>query len=254
MKSYVLTGAGSGIGESIAKTLAQQSDTKLFLIGRNKDKLFNVQSQLKNANQHETISCDISDRNQCMDLLVPRLKLEKSLHGVILNAGVGGENTFGPDDRWDEIIKINLTGSYNVSSACLPTLKDSSEKYRHILYVSSILARLGVPGYSAYCASKAGLLGLMRSQAAQYARDHILVNALAPGWVETEMATLGIRGMAEGQKKSFEEAKREQLSMVPLRKMSTPGEIAALTAFLLSGQQNSMTGQTIDINNGALMV
>lgn len=254
MKSYVITGAGSGIGEAIAKRLSKETNTKIMLVGRNKDKLLRVKSQLKNPDVHEIISCDISQRNQCLDLLAPRLELEESLSAVVLNAGIGGENTFGPKDRWDEIINTNLTGSYNVSAACIPYLIKSSERYRHIVYVSSILARLGVPGYSAYCASKAGILGLMRSQAAQYAQDSILINALAPGWVETEMATLGIKGMAEGQKKSFDEAKREQLNMVPLRKMSSPDEIAALTCFLVSGQQNSMTGQTIDINNGALMV
>ena len=122
-----------------------------------------------------------------------------------------------------------------------------------MLIVSSILARLGVPGYTAYCASKSGLLGLMRSWAASFTAEHILCNAVCPGWVNTEMARQGLRGFAEGSGKSFDEVLAEQMAMVPLGKMSEPAEIAAMARYLLNGQQTSVTGQTFDINNGALM-
>ena len=119
--------------------------------------------------------------------------------------------------------------------------------------MSSILARLGVPGYSAYCASKAGLLGLMRSLAAELCRENILVNALCPGWVNTVMAHEGLEGMAEAMKISKSEAYEIAMSQVPLRKMSEPEEIARMVGFLISDSQNSITGQTLDVNNGALM-
>ena len=94
------------------------------------------------------------------------------------------------------MIDTNLTGNYYTVRECLPLLKKNNADYKKILFVSSILARFGVPGYSSYCASKAGLLGLMRSLASELTADKILVNALCPGWVNTAMAHEGLQGFA----------------------------------------------------------
>ena len=110
-----------------------------------------------------------------------------------------------------------------------------------------------MPGYSAYCASKAGLLGLTRSFAAELSSEKILVNALCPGWVDTDMAQEGIEGFADALKITKEQAYQEAMKQVPLGKMSKPEEIAQFVGYLLSEQQTSLAGQTIDINNGALM-
>ena len=110
-----------------------------------------------------------------------------------------------------------------------------------------------MPGYSAYCASKAGLLGLTRSFAAELSSEKILVNALCPGWVNTDMAQEGIEGFADALKITKEQAYQEAMKQVPLGKMSEPEEIAQFVGYLLSEHQTSLTGQTIDINNGALM-
>ncbi|MCG8572159.1 MAG: SDR family oxidoreductase, partial [Spirochaetes bacterium] len=124
---------------------------------------------------------------------------------------------------------------------------------KNIIIISSILARLGVSNYTAYCASKAGLLGLMRSWAAEFANEKILVNAICPGWVNTEMARQGLQAFADASGKSFADIKAEQMAMVLLGKMSEPEEIANFINFLVSNQQTSITGQVLDINNGALM-
>ena len=110
-----------------------------------------------------------------------------------------------------------------------------------------------MPRYSAYCASKAGLLGLTRSLAAELAQDKILVNALCPGWVDTTMAHEGLRAFSEALKISKEEALKKAMNDVPLGKMSKPDEIAQFIVFLISNAQTSITGQTLDINNGAMM-
>jgi Dehydrogenases with different specificities (related to short-chain alcohol dehydrogenases) len=157
------------------------------------------------------------------------------------------------NDRWRHLIDTNLTGTYQTVQECLPYLKKDDAPFKKIVILSSILARLGVPGYSAYCASKAGLLGLTRSFAAELSSEKILVNALCPGWVNTDMAQEGIEGFADALKITKEQAYQEAMKQVPLGKMSEPEEIAQFVGYLLSEHQTSLTGQTIDINNGALM-
>ena len=246
--NIAVTGAGSGIGRSIAEILAKHGYS-LILLGRNLDNLQSTKGLLKNSEQHQCQTCDIRNSAE----IKRSLENVPSLYGLIANAGIGGENQFGGQDRWDEIIDTNLTGTYQTIQACLPLIKKDRAPFKKIIIISSILARLGVPGYSAYCASKAGLLGLTRSLAAEYSGDGILINALCPGWVNTEMAQEGLQGFADALDISKDEAYKEAMKPVPLGKMSEPEEVAKLVAFLVSEEQISFTGQTLDINNGALM-
>lgn len=246
--NIALTGAGSGIGRSIAKVLAERGYS-LILLGRNLDNLQSTKGLLKNSEQHQCQTCDIRNSAE----IKRSLENVPSLYGLIANAGIGGENQFGDQDRWGEIIDTNLTGTYQTIQACLPLIKKDRAPFKKIIIISSILARLGVPGYSAYCASKAGLLGLTRSLAAEHSGDGILINALCPGWVNTEMAQEGLQGFADALDISKDQAYKEAMKPVPLGKMSQPDEVAKLVAFLVSEEQTSFTGQTLDINNGALM-
>ena len=243
-----VTGAGSGIGRSIAKVLAERGYS-LILLGRNLDNLQSTKVLLKNSEQHQCQTCNIRNSAE----IKRSLENVPSLYGLIANAGIGGENRFGDQDRWGEIIDTNLTGTYQTIQACLPLIKKDRAPFKKIIIISSILARLGVPGYSAYCASKAGLLGLTRSLAAEHSGDGILINALCPGWVNTEMAQEGLQGFADALDISKDQAYKEAMKPVPLGKMSQPEEVAKLVAFLVSEEQTSFTGQTLDINNGALM-
>lgn len=250
--AVLITGAGSGIGRAVAQMLAPKFP--VVLVGRKKASL-QATADLIPADAHSAyvLAVDIRDSTALLDGL-KQLGVDR-LHAIVANAGVGGENHWGASDRWQEVIDINLTGTYNSVSACVPLLKQGQglEDYRHIVVVSSILARLGVPGYTAYCASKAGLLGLMRSWANQFAAERILVNAICPGWVNTEMARQGIETFAETSGESIEAIMKREMGRVPLGKMAEPNEVAALVDLLVGGRQRSFTGQTLDMNNGALM-
>jgi NAD(P)-dependent dehydrogenase (short-subunit alcohol dehydrogenase family) len=253
-KTYLVSGAGSGIGRAIAIALASASEeNQILLLGRNQEALLETRSFLNDPQRHAILLADIRDQ-EVLSAEFRRIRLEtQELAGVIANSGVGGENHYGPKDRWNEIVDTNLSGTYQLINEALPALRGSSWEYKHIVVVSSILSRIGVPQYSAYCASKSALLGLVRSWASEFAQDRILVNAVCPGWVETEMAREGLRQMAQNSGISYDEALARQMAYVPLRKMSQPEEIGALIRFLVSGAQCSMTGQTLDINNGAYM-
>jgi NAD(P)-dependent dehydrogenase (short-subunit alcohol dehydrogenase family) len=249
-KTILVTGAGSGIGRAIAQYLSKNTYT-LVLVGRSLNNLEATKNSLENPDEHQCISCDIRLKQDVAKAL-EKSKI-KSLYALVANAGIGGENSYSADDRWHEIIDTNLTGTYNTIHECLPYLKKNKAAFKKIVILSSVLARLGVPGYSAYCASKAGLLGLNRSLAIELAQDKILVNALCPGWVNTDMAHEGLQAFSEALKISKEDAHKKAMADVPLGKMSEPEEIAQLTAFLVSDAQTSITGQTLDINNGAMM-
>ena len=245
-KTYLISGAGSGIGMAMARKLAANGDT-CILLGRNLEKLQKVAVQL--PGKHHVFAVDICNKEEL--LRVSDLLSNVDIHGILANAGLGGENYWGDTDRWQAILETNLTGTYQLVNAFLPQLRMSGTDYKHIIITSSVLARLGVANYSAYCASKAGLLGLMRSWAVQFAPENILVNAVCPGWVNTDMAQEGLQGIADGLGMSKADFYDIAMQSVPLRKMSEPEEIADLIAYLV--EQKSITGQAIDINCGSVM-
>jgi NAD(P)-dependent dehydrogenase (short-subunit alcohol dehydrogenase family) len=247
MKTYIISGAGSGIGRAMAGQLASEGN-QIILLGRNQKRLDEVKATL-NGENHLVLVADIADKNS---VLAAADKIKNiAIDGIIANAGIGGENNWGDEDRWNEIVNTNLSGTYNFVNAFLSNLSLSKNEIKHILITSSVLARLGVVNYTAYCASKAGLLGLMRSWAMEFASKNILVNAIAPGWVDTDMAQEGLQGIADGigiSKSAFFDM---AMQSVPLKKMSHPQEIADLVSYLM--KQQSITGQTIDINAGSVM-
>jgi len=188
-----------------------------------------------------TRSVDIRDRDAVL------AAIDGPLDALVANAGLGGPNEGGDGDRWDEIVQTNLYGTYWCIRAAEPHLPDGGR----VVVTSSILARIGVPGYTAYCASKAGLLGLVRSLATELAPRRIQVNAICPGWVNTDMAWTGLDAMpGMTREQAYEDAMRE----VPLRRMSEPAEIAGTVSWLLSDDALGVTGQAIDHNNGAFMI
>ena len=232
-KHAVVTGAGTGIGRAIAQRLAAEG-ARLTLLARD-------ESRLRDVAPGTTVrSLDIRDRDAVF------AAFDEPLDILVANAGIGGENVTADGDRWDDIVGTNLTGTYWCCRAAEPLLPDGGR----IVVTSSILARIGVAGYTAYCASKAGLLGLVRAYAAELAPRKIQVNAICPGWVNTDMAW---EGLSNWPGLTSDEAWAIAVQEVPLRRMGEPDEIAATVAWLASGDALGVTGQAIDHNNGAWM-
>ncbi len=249
----VVTGAGTGIGRAIAFRLAREG-ARLSLLARNETRLQATADEIarENAAQPLVLALDVRDRAAVDRRFDEAAKQSGPIHALVANSGIGGPNASGAQDRFDDLIATNLTGTY----ACLRAAERhlaQGPSARHLVVISSILARIGVPGYSGYCASKAGLLGLVRSLAAELAPRNVQVNAVCPGWVNTEMAHEGLDGMAGAMKTSREEAHRIAMQAVPLGRMSEPEDVAGLVAWLISLDARGVTGQGIDMNGGAFM-
>lgn len=253
-RHVVVTGAGTGIGRAIALRLAAEGAT-LSLLARDHHKLEET-AALARAQGAPAVglrSADVRRREQVEDALDAFARERGPLHALIANSGIGGGNEPGPADRFDDLVATNLGGTYHCFRAAERVLAGGPSP-RHLVAIASILARIGVPGYTGYCASKAGILGLVRALAAELAPREVQVNAVCPGWVDTEMARQGVEGMARAMGVSYEEALKRAMSQVPLGRMSRPEDVAGLVAWLLSPDARGVTGQGLDMNGGAFMI
>ena len=244
-RHVVVTGGGKGIGRAIAERLAAEGAT-LSLLAPNTDELEQVAERV-GARAH---FCDIRDRDSVAAAFAAAAEARGPIHGLVANSGIGGPNADGPDDRFTEIVQTNLFGTYWCIRAALRHIAPGPEE-RHVVVIASILARIAVPGYTGYSASKAGLLGLVRSFSAELAPNAVQVNAICPGWVETDMAWQGIDAIVAATGLTREEAVADALTQVPLGRMGQPEDIAGTVAWLLSPDARGITGQAIDQNGGA---
>ncbi len=248
-----VTGAGTGIGRAIALRLAAEG-ARLSLFARNVTRLEAVAAEIATAGGRPATvhACDIADASQITSAFARAHEVNGPLRALVANAGIGGPNMPGPDDRFETLVGVNLIGTYHCLRAAQSRLVEGPGA-RHLVVVSSILGRIGVPAYSGYCASKTGLLGLTRALAAELAAEEIQVNAICPGWVDTDMAREGLEGMAQAMGISFDEARETAMKDVPLGRMSEPRDIAGMVAWLVSEDARGVTGQSLDMNGGAFM-
>ncbi|MCB9911148.1 MAG: SDR family oxidoreductase [Planctomycetes bacterium] len=250
--SHVLvTGAGTGIGRAIAERLAREGAV-LSLLARDAARLEGV-ADSQGAPKPFVAACDIRDRAATARAVEQACRVHGPLYAAVANSGIGGSNEPGEGDRFDDLVATNLTGTYNTLRAAQAHLMPAKNGRRHLLATASILARIGVAGYTGYCASKAGITGLVRALAAELAGEGVQVNAIAPGWVNTDMAWEGIDGIAKGTGSTQKEAYQMAMSDVPLGCMGEPEQVAGLVAYLLGPDALGTTGQCIDMNGGAFM-
>jgi NAD(P)-dependent dehydrogenase (short-subunit alcohol dehydrogenase family) len=177
-----------------------------------------------------------------------------SVHILVNNAGISGLSMISePEDgRWYDIIDTNLNGLYLVTKAVLKTMPDNSGG--RVINISSVLGKFGVPGYTAYCATKHGVIGFTRALALEVVNRGITVNTICPGWVDTEMATLGIHETAAHLGLTPEQFKAQAIEGVPIKRFIEIEEIAEFVCYIASDAARGITGQAMNICGGQTMV
>lgn len=252
-RHVVVTGASSGIGRAIALRLASEG-ARLSLIARREALLEEVAADCveRGAELVQIATADVREQASVDAAFALAHEAQGPIHGLVAASGVGGPNFAGEEDRFLEVVQTNLVGTYWSLRAAERWLAAGPEP-RHMVVIASVLARFGVAGHTAYCASKSGLLGLVRALALELAPRNVAVNSVCPGWVETEMAWEGIDNLGRAIGADRETALKVAMKTVPLKRMSQPDDVAGLVAWLLSADALGVTGAVIDINNGAFM-
>jgi ketoreductase len=253
-KVALVTGGGTGIGRAIAEALASKG-AKVAVASRNAQNLLKAQNALESSGLAVlSIEMDVRKKDDVQKGVAKIADTWGPLHILVNNAGISGLSLIDdPDDgRWYEILDTNLNGMYLAAKEVLRRMKDHSGG--RIINVSSVLGKFGVPGYSAYCTAKHGMIGFTRALALEVVGRGITVNAICPGWVETEMARQGIRESAEYQGISAEEFRKQAVEAVPIKRFLEAQEIAGLVLYLVSDKAAGITGQALNICGGQTMV
>jgi 3-oxoacyl-[acyl-carrier protein] reductase len=240
-KRALVTGASGAIGGAIARAFHQQGAT-VVLSGTKREALDALAGELGDGTK--VVTCDLGDKDQ-VEKLVP--DAEAALGGeidiLVNNAGVTRDMLFArmSDEDWQKVLDVNLTAAFRLSRAVLRGMM--RKRYGRIVSISSVVAVVGNPGQANYSASKAGLMAMTRSLAAEIASRNVTVNCVAPGFTASAMTD----ALNEKQKAAI-------MERVPVRRLGTPAEIAGAVVYLASEEAAYVTGQTIHVNGGMAMI
>ena len=247
-KVAFVTGASRGIGEAIARRFAAEG-ARVVLAARDEVACGRIAEDIvRQGGEAFAIGCDVTLAFSVSNAVASTVAKWRGIHILVHGAGLGGSTPLSdPDDsRWNAILATNLTAVFRLTREAAPFLSNGGR----VLTVSSVLGRFGVAGMAAYVASKHGVIGLTRAFALELAPRQITVNALVPGWVETDMARDGFRRLTDGDE---EEGRRKAAKMAPLGRVLDPEEVAGLAVYLASDEAKSITGQAITIDGGQVM-
>lgn len=239
-KTALVTGATGGLGGAIARALHKQGAT-VAISGTRKDVLDALAGELKD--RVHVLPCDLSDKDQ-VEALVPQAEAAmQKLDILVANAGVTKDNLFVQlrDEDWDSVININLTATFRLSRAAMKTMM--RRRFGRIIGITSVVGVTGNPGQGNYTAAKAGMIGMMKSIAKEYAKRGVTANCVAPGFVATPMTD-----------KLNEKQREAIMTMVPANRLGTPDDIAAAVVYLASDEASYVTGQTLHVNGGMAMI
>ena len=242
-KVAIVTGASRGIGEVIAKQLSS-CGAKIILIARNSDQLVAVKETIiSNGGIAESIAGDVSNLNSISEIVTNTIDKWGRIDILVNNAGIARYNIIMrmKEDDWDIVMNINLKGCFNgIKSVARPMIKNKTGR---IINITSVVGQIGNAGQSNYAASKAGIMGLTKSMAKELGSRNITVNAVAPGYITTDMTN-----------ELNDEVKEQMKSSIPLGRLGTSDDVANLVCFLASDEAGYITGQTFNVNGGMVMI
>jgi len=243
VKTALVTGASRGIGFVVASKLAE-AGFNLAICGTRQATIDQAADKIRAASAVDVLACavDVSDRDQIQGFVKDTVKHFGRLDVLVNNAGITRDNISMrmKAAEWDAVIDTNLSSVFNAMQAALrPMMKARAGR---IVNISSVVAAMGNPGQLNYCASKGGVEAMTRSLAREVGSRNITVNAVAPGFIETDMtADLG------------EDAHAQLTANVPLGRLGQPQDIAAAVCFLVSDDASYITGQVLHVNGGMYM-
>jgi 3-oxoacyl-[acyl-carrier protein] reductase len=242
-KVALITGSSRGIGEVIARRLATEG-VRVAINYRTSEDAANrvVQSIIGSGGEAFAVGADVSQEQEARSLIERVLEQWQQLDILVNNAGITRDRLLMrmTSDEWDEVLNVNLRGAYLCVKFALPHMV--RQRHGRIINISSVVGLAGNAGQANYAASKAGLIGFTKAIAREIASRNITVNALAPGYITTEMV-----------EKLPEEVKKQILARIPLGRFGEPEDVAETVTFLCSDEAGYITGQVITIDGGLTM-
>lgn len=239
----LITGAGKGIGRAIAKKLSEDGIHVIINYNASYDKAKQTEEYIKSiGGSVDLYQCDIKDFNKTKEMIEDILKKFGKIDILINNAGIAKDNLIVkmPKEDFNEVIETNLISVYNTTKFVIKAM--AKQKRGVIINIASISGILGIEGQANYSASKAGVIGLTKAVAREVAHRKIRVNAVAPGFIDTEMTM-----------KINDSRKETIINQIPMKRLGNIEEVAELVSFLVSDKAGYITGQTICIDGGFSM-
>ena len=239
-KNALVTGATGGLGGTIAKMLQAQGAT-VAISGTRREVLDKVAAEI--GDRVHVLPCNLADKAE-VETLVPKAEEAMGqLDILVANAGITKDNLFVQlkDEDWDQVIDVNLTATFRLARAAVRGMM--RRRFGRIIGITSVVGVTGNPGQVNYTASKAGMIGMVKSIAAEYARRNITANCVAPGFIGTPMTD-----------KLNEKQREAILARVPAARLGTAEDVGAAIVFLASNEAGYMTGQTLHVNGGMAMI
>jgi 3-oxoacyl-[acyl-carrier protein] reductase len=239
-RTALVTGATGGIGGSIARALHAQGAT-VALSGTRREVLDQLAAEL--GERTHVLPANLADKDD-VEALVPRAEETMGqLDILVANAGITKDNLFVQlrDEDWDQVLAVNLTATFRLARAAVRGMM--RRRHGRIIGISSVVGVTGNPGQSNYVAAKAGMIGMMKAIAQEYAKRGVTANCIAPGMIQTAMTD-----------KLNEKQREAIMGRIPSARLGTPSDIAGAAVYLASDEAAYVTGQTLHVNGGMAMI
>jgi 3-oxoacyl-[acyl-carrier protein] reductase len=239
-KTALVTGATGTIGDRIARTLHAQGAT-VTISGTRQEVLEQLAGQL--GERVHVLPCNLADAAAVEALVTRSEEVMGQLDILVANAGVTRDNLLVQlrDEDWDQVIAINLSATFRLTRAAVRGMM--RRRFGRVIAITSVVGTTGNPGQANYVAAKAGIAGMIKATAAEYAKRGVTANCVAPGFIVTPMTD-----------KLNDKQREVILSKVPANRAGTPDEVAAAVVFLASNEAAYVTGQTLHVNGGMVMI